>query len=651
MSGSGATTGGFQLAYHWEHDDASRIVRMETPDGFTDFDYDDTDQLIGADHEYTTGDNLLTDEIHEWDANGNPEDSTVLDRQVIMDDHNRLRYVYTENSTKVQIYSYDNEGNRTRWYHYEKINGLPPWTLMRQVNYEWDFRNRLTAVRFYVGGQLSKQVEYEYDAYDRRLTRRVDANGNGSWETQQRFVYDTNVGDPSFAEVIMILDEGNDFAEESRYLQGAVVDQVFAEVDADTGGNVNWLLPDHQGTIRDVFDYTSADSSSTGSGDTEITNHLTYDSFGQLIEVDDPSTVGDDSDGSYDGQFTYTGRDWDADAELYYYRARWYDPLAQRFVNEDSLGFYPGDANLSRYTGNSPINFVDPSGNFQLGNDGRPVPESPVIITFPNGNQQRVPKEKLMEVLTANPRAKVTQVPGISVDLWWDHYWEGKGRELVLDHRRAIMNQIESHDETHKAKFRLIARLQEQIIEEIKFEKKSSGTTKKLQDAYGINFVPWGYVGIGTGGVREVFGGKTGRLPVHITRAPLLNVPYSVSQLIENNTTLYSLGKSRFFGQASYTSTQRNNRIEVKMAINWTLTDEFKDAADIFSIIDGMQEFKGGTPYNIKASLSDTHIQLIIWPTPPMSPLNSLCIGRPVGINQFPNDDDLLPGEFNELFR
>ena len=110
MSGSGATTGGFQLAYHWEHDDASRIVRMETPDGFTDFDYDDTDQLIGADHEYTTGDNLLTDEIHEWDANGNPDDSTVLDRQIIMDDHNRLRYVYTENSTKVQIYSYDNDG-------------------------------------------------------------------------------------------------------------------------------------------------------------------------------------------------------------------------------------------------------------------------------------------------------------------------------------------------------------------------------------------------------------------------------------------------------------------------------------------------------------------------------------------------------------
>lgn len=124
--GSSSTTGGFELSYYWDFDEAGRIVQMETPDGLTDFDYDATDQLIEADHDYTGGDNLLTDEIHAWDANGNPDTSTALGRQVVTTDHNRLRYVYTENSTQLQIYSYDHEGNRTRWFYYAKINGQWP---------------------------------------------------------------------------------------------------------------------------------------------------------------------------------------------------------------------------------------------------------------------------------------------------------------------------------------------------------------------------------------------------------------------------------------------------------------------------------------------------------------------------------------------
>lgn len=45
-----------------------------------------------------------------------------------------------------------------------------------------------------------------------------------------------------------------------------------------------------------------------------------------------------------------------------YYRARYYDPGVQRFTSEDPLGFSGGDANLHSYVGNSPVNFVDPTG-------------------------------------------------------------------------------------------------------------------------------------------------------------------------------------------------------------------------------------------------------------------------------------------------
>ncbi|MFO0425131.1 MAG: RHS repeat-associated core domain-containing protein, partial [Planctomyces sp.] len=47
---------------------------------------------------------------------------------------------------------------------------------------------------------------------------------------------------------------------------------------------------------------------------------------------------------------------------LYHYRARWYDPISGTFLSEDPLGFDAGDANVTRYTANNPVNITDPSG-------------------------------------------------------------------------------------------------------------------------------------------------------------------------------------------------------------------------------------------------------------------------------------------------
>ncbi|MCF6245634.1 MAG: RHS repeat-associated core domain-containing protein [Sulfurovum sp.] len=59
--------------------------------------------------------------------------------------------------------------------------------------------------------------------------------------------------------------------------------------------------------------------------------------------------------------YGYTGREMDAD-DLYYYRARYYDPNTQRFLSLDPIGFEAGDFNFYRYVGNDPVNYVDPSG-------------------------------------------------------------------------------------------------------------------------------------------------------------------------------------------------------------------------------------------------------------------------------------------------
>jgi len=43
---------------------------------------------------------------------------------------------------------------------------------------------------------------------------------------------------------------------------------------------------------------------------------------------------------------TYTGREWDKETGLYYYRARYYDPIEGRFISKDPIGFGGGDITL-----------------------------------------------------------------------------------------------------------------------------------------------------------------------------------------------------------------------------------------------------------------------------------------------------------------
>jgi len=56
-----------------------------------------------------------------------------------------------------------------------------------------------------------------------------------------------------------------------------------------------------------------------------------------------------------------------------YYRARYYDPQAGRFLAEDSLGPKEEGPNLYPYVRNSPINFTDPLGLFTV-KPGVPYP-------------------------------------------------------------------------------------------------------------------------------------------------------------------------------------------------------------------------------------------------------------------------------------
>jgi len=55
------------------------------------------------------------------------------------------------------------------------------------------------------------------------------------------------------------------------------------------------------------------------------------------------------------------------ETSLYYYRARYYDSVSGRFLAEDPLRFFGGDANFYRHVWENPVNFRDPRGLWGVG--------------------------------------------------------------------------------------------------------------------------------------------------------------------------------------------------------------------------------------------------------------------------------------------
>jgi len=95
----------------------------------------------------------------------------------------------------------------------------------------------------------------------------------------------------------------------------------------------------------------SVTSLSNGAG--ALAQTYGYDSFGKQLS----------STGSLMNPFQYTARESDSETGLYFYRARYYDPNAGRFLSGDPVGF-EGGSNFYAYVANSPTMFTDPSGNY-----------------------------------------------------------------------------------------------------------------------------------------------------------------------------------------------------------------------------------------------------------------------------------------------
>jgi RHS repeat-associated protein len=180
-------------------------------------------------------------------------------------------------------------------------------------------RERL--VQAVVPGQNGGTTTFRYDPFGRRIQK------SGPLGTTN-YLYD---GEDSIEE----LDQsGNVLA---RYTHGEGLDEAFAEFHSGTS---SYYEADGLNSIMSL-----TNSSAT------IISTYSYDSFGHLSNTT----------GTLLNSLRYTGREFDSETGLSYYRARYYDSAAGRFMSEDPAAF-SASLNFYSYVRNSPVMWVDPFG-------------------------------------------------------------------------------------------------------------------------------------------------------------------------------------------------------------------------------------------------------------------------------------------------
>jgi RHS repeat-associated protein len=163
-------------------------------------------------------------------------------------------------------------------------------------------------------------ITYTYDPSGRRIAKSYDG------QTVAKYLYDG----PS------LIAEYDGFDNLLRkYIYGPGIDQPICMIDVADANETYYYHFDGLGSVVALTD---------DAGDTvEV---YEYSIFGEVSA----------SDPNHPNPFMFTGREFDKETGLYYYRARYYNPYIGRFLQTDPAGSGYG------YCGNDPVGSIDPSG-------------------------------------------------------------------------------------------------------------------------------------------------------------------------------------------------------------------------------------------------------------------------------------------------
>jgi RHS repeat-associated protein len=298
-AGSGMALGDNTYLY----DAAGNVMGWGTSDGnIRAFAYDANNRLTAVQSTLPAVEN----ESFAYDKAGNwaPFDARV---------HNEANEISEDSGYR---YTYDLDGNLMR-----KESKLDPTDV---TTYAWDPLNRLIQVN---GGE--HVVSYRYDGLGRRIAKTVDG-------VETRYVLDG-------ANVVEERDASGTLTAFNLY---AGLDRLLMRRDYGTGATY-WTQTDHLGSVESLTDAAGT-----------VVERYRYGSFGRL------SVLAPDFSPRASAPlipFTYTGREWEPEVGMYFFRARFMDPRLGRFISQDPIGL-DGGINGYAYCGNNPVMMIDPNG-------------------------------------------------------------------------------------------------------------------------------------------------------------------------------------------------------------------------------------------------------------------------------------------------
>jgi RHS repeat-associated protein len=197
----------------------------------------------------------------------------------------------------------------------------------------YDYKNRIVRAT-----DVDSTVKFKYDPLGRRIQKEVTL---GSQSKTTNFYY-------SGHQVIEERDSSDQVTRQLIYGNG--IDEVI-RVDKYTGTTSTsyYFHINDMGSITAVTDANG-----------NIIERVYYDIYGKPTFKDASGNVITKS--SIGNNILFQGREYDNELNLYYFRARYYDPIMGRFLSTDPMG-YADSMNLYQAFNMNPVNFVDPFGN------------------------------------------------------------------------------------------------------------------------------------------------------------------------------------------------------------------------------------------------------------------------------------------------
>ena len=197
---------------------------------------------------------------------------------------------------------------------------------VQSVGLTWNGQYQLTAAS--TNGVAAEQ--YGYDAAGRRIF--IVQGGTTNW-----MVYDGN-------QVVAEVDGSGNL--KKSYVYGPGLDNPISMTVYGASTNTYYYLKDHLGSVLALTDASG-----------KIVENYRYDAWGRVLGVYNAN--GNEIDASAVGnRILWQGREYSWASGLYYFRARWYDPVTGRWLSNDPIGI-SGGLNQYVFCNNNPVNFRD----------------------------------------------------------------------------------------------------------------------------------------------------------------------------------------------------------------------------------------------------------------------------------------------------